>query len=333
MAGPGYADFSAATGGGPGGSDFVAAHNQVNYMEGLLLKSQQMDAQLMDVTMPVEIDGTVSHKDSLGLASLTQRTSRFQANTLKETPRYRRNVIRLDYEHTEVYDRNDYLNARRQIQAESEQSQNVAYAFNRQRTNAILNAMTATATAEENGATVNKAFDSANQRIDYNFEGAGARSGLTINKLLEAQNIFSDNNVDGVTLHLALSQRQINQILVDKDDNRMAYGYDWNTLRPLAGNGTSSVDFMGMTWHKVNLITDSIMPSTAAGTPLQGRSAYMFTDRAIGYGETSLQVYMDLLDGNGHGFQVAHYLELGATRLWEEEVVQIECQTTNVVQS
>ena len=55
-----------------------AEHNRVNYMEGLLLKSQQMDALLVDTTVPVEITGTVSHKDILGTVSATARTTRHQ---------------------------------------------------------------------------------------------------------------------------------------------------------------------------------------------------------------------------------------------------------------
>lgn len=273
---------------------------------------QQRGSRLRNTVTVVTQNSEYDYHDRIGTATaqvMSERHGDTPFNSIDHTRR--RNQI-VGYNSNELFDNQDKL--RMIVDPKNAYAQSQAYALGRQMDSAIITAASGTAYTGKTGFT-SQAFDTTNQRVAVDFveSGATATSNLTIGKLREARRklLVNEAIMDGEKVYFILSTSQEMSLLRTTE----ATSADYNTVKALV-NGEINT-FMGFTFVRTELLTEE------SGN-VRVCLAYPQSAILLGVAE-ELKVRISERADKNYSAQVYSEATFGATRLWEEKVVEIRC--------
>lgn len=276
--------------------------------------AQQQGSKLVGLVSVKPITGKYAHFDRLGAVSAYARTSRHADVVYTDTPHSRRRVKIADYEVADLIDEQDEI--RNMIDFKSPYVQNMAMALGRKMDDLIIAAALGTATAiDSSDAESSVSFLDAN-RIDCDF--GTADSNLTLAKLIEAKRILDAADIIGddgrALVHNASA-------LANLLNSTTVTSADYNSVKALT-NGEINT-FLGFDFVMSNRLTGTL---SSDPDPIKCL-AIVKSGLGLALGQ-DINVRMDVLPQKSHAIQVLGKMTMGATRIEEEKVVNIECYQT-----
>ena len=302
------------------------------YSANVQLLVQQMGSRLRGaVTLEAGKIGEEVYMDRISSTDAQKVTSRHGDSPQIDTPHDRRRVVPVDYDWGDLIDNPDRL--RTLIDPASAYSVNAAMAMGRAMDDEIIAAVTGTSTYGKAGgssyATL-AAFGSASQVIspetnDFAVDGetVGNNQPLTVGKLIHARKILGaadadDYDINGQSnLFLVVNAQQLGWLLTSTKVNSA----DYNQIRALVAGDLNQ--YMGF-----NIIrTERLGTETDGTTPVTCDKILAFHRRGVG-----LCIWEDIVariterPDKRFSQYIYYRMTLGATRLEEERVVQINCK-------
>lgn len=272
---------------------------------------QQKGSKLRGTVRIETVTGENAFFDQIGSVAAQKRTSRHGDTPRMDTPHSRRRVSLVDYEWSDLIDKQDKI--RMLIDPASEYAQAAMWALGRSLDDVILEAVDGTAYTGVDGST-STAFDS-NMIVDVQTVWPGvtaADTGLNIAKLIEARKLLGENDVDpDEEVFVPVNARQISSLLKDE---RVVSG-DYNSALPLMQGQISRV--AGCTLVPCNRIT----------TDSNGDDKVPFYTRTgllLATGQDIMGRISERAD-KSYAMQVYASMTIGATRMEEKRVGYIEC--------
>ena len=269
-------------------------------------KGSKLRGTLREVTQNSEYD----YWDRLGTATVNAITTRHgdtPHNTIDHTRR--RNQV-IGYDSNEFFDTQDRL--RMIIDPKSGYAEAQARALGRQMDDTIIAGLLGTAYTGKDGVGT-QAYDTTYRiAVDYVESGGAANSNLTIGKLRRALYLLESNDAidDGEPITLLAHPSQKQSLLRTTE----VTSSDYNGIRALVNGQVDT--FMGFKFIWTTRATSSGGYRQALAYP---KSAGL-----IGVAE-NINVKIDERPDKRYSYQVYSTATFGATRMWEERVIQILC--------
>ena len=270
-------------------------------------KGSKLRGTLREVTQNSEYD----YWDRLGTATVNAITTRHgdtPHNTIDHTRR--RNQV-IGYDSNEFFDTQDRL--RMIIDPKSGYAEAQARALGRQMDDTIIAGLLGTAYTGKDGVGT-QAYDTTYRiAVDYVESGGAANSNLTIGKLRRALYLLESNDAidDGEPITLLAHPSQKQSLLRTTE----VTSSDYNGIRALVNGQVDT--FMGF----------KFMWTTRATTDASSYRkvlAYPKSAGLLGVAE-NINVKIDERPDKRYSYQVYSTATFGATRMWEERVIQILC--------
>jgi len=271
---------------------------------------QQRGSKLRGTLREVSQNSEYDYWDRLGTATVNAITTRHGDTPHNEIAHTRRRNQVVGYDTNEYFDNQDKL--RTIIDPRSGYAEAQAFALGRQMDDTIISALLGTAYSGKDGAT-SVTYDT-NYRIavDYVESGGAANSNLTIGKLRRALYLLESNDaiMDGERVTLVAHPSQKTSLLRSTE----VTSSDYNVVKALVNGEVNT--FLGFTFVWTTRTTSS------GGY----RQALAFPSSAglLGVAE-NMKVRIDELPTKRYSYQVYSTATFGATRMWEEKVIQILC--------
>ena len=275
------------------------------------LVQQRMSRLRGFVDVRTGLTGESAFFEQIGEVTSSKKTGRHQPIEFSDTPHKRRMVTSETYDTADAIDNDDRL---RMLIADpaGEYARAQAKQMGRDVDDILITAATGPAQTGKTGSTtVNLP---ASQKIDVNYVEAGspANSNLTVGKLRRAKAILLGNEVDEDNLFMAVSSSQLHSLLFD---NKLTSA-DFNTVRALV-NGEIDT-FMGFRFvRSERLQRDSSDHRRVFAWAREGIALGVWQDVT-----TRIDPRVDL---RTHPMQVYTWMDMGATRMEEKQVVEIAC--------
>jgi len=269
------------------------------YSANVQLLSQQMGSLLRDKVRVESVTGKNAFLDQVGSVTAVEKTSRHSDTPQIDTPHARRRLSMADYEFADLIDQQDKV--RLLIDPTSSYAQAAAMAMGRAIDDVIISAALGTAYTGETGAT---STANANQIVH-----GGAV--LTIAKLREAKQTLDLSDVDpSIPRYIIVSPKQISGLLNITE----VTSSDFNTVKALATGEVNS--YLGFNFIVSNRLALS-------GTT---RSCIAFAQDglALGIGK-DISARIDERADKSYATQVYYCMSIGATRMEEDKVVEVQC--------
>ena len=292
------------------------------YKNNVALLMQQKGSLLRNfVTVDSAVVGKNKFTEQIGSTAAVQRTSRHGDSPLMDTPHARRRLSLADYEWGDLVDDADKV--RMLIDPTSSYAQSAAWAMGRAMDDVIIAAFNGEAATGVAGGTDLGLADgvqahASNQLIEHN------STNLDLTKLRECIAIFHENNVDpDEEKFIVVKPAQLQALLaLEKSTSG-----DYNNVKALV-NGEINT-FMGFTF----LINNRI---GTAGTNAGGGSTTTNHDHVIAWCRSGMELGIGVdikarvseRPDKAYSNYVYYSMSIGATRLEEEKVVQIDCLNT-----
>lgn len=281
------------------------------YSANVELQFQQMGSRLRPFVTEDPLGAEHKFFDRIGTVNARLKGARHSDVQYSDTPHSRRRISFEDFYHADMIDKEDKL--RMLIDPTSEYVQTAVAALGRQMDEIILDAALGTAFSGKTGST-SVAFPAA-QRIEKDFveSGTAANSHLTIGKLREAIRILEANEaiMENEPLCCIYNAKAKNSLLQTTEITSS----DFNSVKALV-DGTLH-QYLGMTFVRTELVrqdTDGfdriiIMPKSAIKLAVA----------------SDISANVEQIPHKFYNYQVLVEMCAGATRMWEEKVVEIEC--------
>ena len=271
------------------------------YSANVQMLSQQKGSLLRDAVRVESMTGKNAFFDQVGKATAQKRTTRHADTPQIDTPHARRRVSLVDYEYADLIDEQDKV--RMLIDPTSAYAQAAAFALGRAMDDEIISAATGTAFTGETGSTSTAL--PAGQQI------ANGGTDLTVAKLRTAKKTLDLASVDpSIPRYIACGPDQIEALLGDTN----VTSSDFNTVKALVQGEVNQ--FMGFTF----------ITSTRLAKSGNIRSCFAWAEDglALAIGK-DVMARIDERADKGYATQVYYCMSIGATRMEEEKVVQIDC--------
>ena len=272
------------------------------FSSNITMLSQQMGSLLREAVDVETVTGEKAFFDQVGSAVAQVRTSRHGDTPLMETPHARRMVTMSTYEYADLIDDPDKI--RLLVDPTSSYARAAAMAMGRSMDDVIISAALGTASTGKTGST-STALPSG-QKIAH---GSG---GLTQAKLVSAKKILDQNSVDpSIQRYIIVSPEQIEDLL----NITSVTSADFNTVRALVqGEVDTFVGFKFIVSNRLNTDSDGNRQVIAfAGDGIK---------LAVGKDVTGR---IDERSDKSYSTQIYYCMDIGATRMEEEKVVEIAC--------
>ena len=273
------------------------------FSSNITMLSQQMGSLLREAVDVESVTGEKAFFDQVGSAVAQVRTSRHGDTPLMETPHARRMVTMSTYEYADLIDDPDKV--RLLVDPTSTYARAAAMAMGRSIDDVIISAALGSASTGKAGST-STALPSG-QKIAH---GSG---GLTQAKLVSAKKILDQNSVDpSIQRYIIVSPEQIEDLL----NITSVTSADFNTVRALVqGEVDTFVGFKFIVSNRLNTDSDGNRQVIAfAGDGIK---------LAVGKDVTGR---IDERADKSYSTQIYYCMDIGATRMEEEKVVEIACQ-------
>jgi hypothetical protein len=269
------------------------------YSANVQMLSQQMGSLLRDKVRVESVTGKNAFLDQVGSVTAVEKTSRHSDTPQIDTPHARRRISLADYEFADLIDQSDKV--RLLIDPTSSYAQAAAMAMGRAIDDVIITAALGTAYTGETGST---STANANQIVH-----GGAV--LTIAKLREAKQTLDLSDVDpSIPRYIIVSPKQISGLLNITE----VTSSDFNTVKALATGEVSS--YLGFNFIVSNRLALS-------GTT---RSCIAFAQDGIALGiGKDINARIDERADKSYATQVYYCMSIGATRMEEDKVVEVQC--------
>lgn len=284
------------------------------YSANVQMLVQQMGSRLRRAVDIESITGKNAFFEQIGSTAARKRTTRHADTPRMDTPHARRRVSLVDYDWADLIDDEDRV--RMLIDPTSPYARAGAAAMGRAMDDEIITAADGTAFTGVDGST-STAFDT-NMVVDVQTRWPGVSAadyGLNVAKLVEAGKLLTANEVDpDEERFIAVNARQVASILKDE---KLA-SHDYNALKPLV-DGTVS-RFGGFT----------MIPTQRIGTDSNSDDKVLFWVRSglkLALGRDVQTRISERADKN-YATQVFLAMSIGSTRMEEEKVGYIECDTS-----
>ena len=272
------------------------------YSANVQMLSQQMGSKLRAAVDVESIRGKQSFFEQIGKTTAQLRTSRHGSTPQIDMPHSRRALTTATYEWADLIDDADKI--RMLIDPTSSYAKAAAAAMGRAMDSVIITAALGTAKTGVSGGT-STALPST-QKVVH------GSAGLTVAKLLSAKKILDENDVDpSVKRYCVVSPEQIEDLL----NLTEVKSSDFNTVKALAQGDINS--FLGFEFITSNLLT-------ADATPSRQVIAFAADGIKLGIGK-DVTAKISERDDKSYSTQVYYCMDLGATRMEEEKVVEIAC--------
>lgn len=286
----------------------------VNSYHGLLEHQfQQKGSRLRGTVRSVTQNSEYDYWDRIGTSTAHQMTTRHADTQYDDENISRRRNQVTGYNTAKLFDNQDKL--RMIVDPLSGFAESQAMALGRQMDQAIITAASGTAYSGKTGSTSVSYDTDFRIAVDYVHSGAATNSNLTISKLRQAKYLLDSNEavMDGEALTIVVSASQIQSLLRTTE----VTSADYNTVKALVNGEVNT--FLGMNFVRTELLTKSG----------NNRTCLVYPSSAIllGVGE-DIKTKIDQLPTKQYSVQVYSEATFGATRLWEEKVIEILCDET-----
>lgn len=272
------------------------------YNSTVSLVSQQKQSRLEPAVRVETIRGTREAFDSIGTVEAQPRGGRHADTPQMDTPHMRRWVTSAPYNWADLVDKPDRL--RMLYDPTSPYVQNAVMAFNRAKDKIIINAAFAPAWTGEHG-DIQKAFPTGNII-------AHGDTGLTIEKLIQARGMLWRNEVDeSEPLFAAVTSFQLEDML----NNTKVQSADYNTIKALVRGEINS--FMGFTFIR----TEQLEKDGAARKCIVWSKPGLLLAKA-----EDITTKVSERGDKNYSTQVYAEMDLGAVRMEDEKVLQLQCK-------
>jgi len=269
------------------------------YSANIQMLSQQMGSLLRDKVRLESVVGKNAFFDQVGSVTAVEKTSRHSDTPQIDTPHARRRVSLADYEFADLIDQQDKV--RLLIDPTSSYAQAAAMAMGRAMDDVIISAALGTAFTGETGAT---STANANQIVH-------GSAGLTIAKLRTAKQTLDLGDVDpSIPRHIIVSPKQITDLLGTTE----VTSSDFNTVKALANGEVNS--FLGFNFIVSNRL--------ALSSTTRSCIAFAQDGIALGIGK-DVNARIDERADKSYATQVYYCMSIGATRMEEAKVVEVQC--------
>ena len=273
------------------------------YSANVQMLSQQMGSVLRGAVDFESIKGKNAFFEQIGSVTAQVRTSRHGATPQIDTPHSRRRLNTATYEWADLIDDADKI--RMLIDPTSSYAKAAAAAMGRAMDDVIIAAALGTSYTGVSGGT-STALPSG-QKIVH------GSAGLTVAKLLSAKKILDENDVDpSIKRYCVVSPEQVEDLL----NTTEVKSSDYNTVKALAQGDLNS--FLGFTFLTSNRLTED-------ATPDRQVIAFAADGIKLGIGK-DITAKISERDDKSYSTQVYYSMDLGATRMEEEKVVEIACE-------
>tara|TARA_R100000655_G_scaffold86793_1_gene126873 strand:+ start:1951 stop:2880 length:930 start_codon:yes stop_codon:yes gene_type:complete len=284
------------------------------YSANLQHLSQQKGSRLRGLVRNEAVRGKSAFFDQIGSQVASVRTTRGADTILNDTPHARRRVTLADYEVADLIDDQDKL--RMIVDPTSTYAQAQAFAIGRAMDDVIITAATGTASTGETGSSsvTLAAYNSGSQIVAKTVRASGSGStGLNIEKLRQAKFLMDNASVDpSIPRVIVVGPKQIQDLLATTEITSS----DFNTVKALAQGQVT--DFLGF-----NFVTSTRL-SLDSSADVRSCFAYAVDGLLLAVGK-DLHVRIDERPDKSYATQVYAAMSIGATRMEEDKVVQIEC--------
>lgn len=274
------------------------------YRDNVIMQAQQKGSRLMaTVRNDGQVVGRTVYYERIGPTAAKQVTTRHADTPLTDTPHSRRRAEMSDWDWADLVDNVDRV--RTIYDPTNFYAVNGAWAIGRSLDDVIIAAMNGNSYEGQSGATVT-AFPAA-QKV------AVAASGLTIAKLLAARELLDAADVDPeLKRFIAVTAKQVTDLL----NTTEVKSSDYNTVKALAQGQIDT--FMGFQFVRCQRLTND-----GSGN----RLVLAYTEAAMGVGMgQELMVDIGPRRDKRNAIQVYVCASIAATRIEDEQIVQIACQ-------
>lgn len=291
-------------------------HYKDVFREILLHEAQQEGSRLEQTAMIESMEGNKTYFDKLGKNSHYVKTTRAQNKILSDATYERRQVQEQFAEFDHVFDREDLIKYVQNPQSEMVRS--AVYELGRRKDEVIMDALSGNAVVTTNGSTANQAITNTIAVNNHSFDSGSGDVGLTTGKLKLGITILMEQY--GVSPNQRIfcvgPARQIMNLTTE--DQQVSS--DYIARKPLEGPGIVAglSGFMGV---------DFVAYEDTGTDGSSDELVYLYTDDAIKLGIFEpLTVDIDRdTTRTGNPDILSVYEAIGATRMYEEKVVQIAC--------
>ncbi len=272
------------------------------YKSNVFHLAQQKGSRLRDAVRTETVVGKSHFFERIGSTAALKRTSRHSDTPRVDTPHSRRKVSMDDYDWADLIDQEDKV--RMLISPQSEYAQAGAWAMGRAMDDAIIDAASGNAFGGVSGGST-VALPSG-QKIVH------GSAGLSVTKLIEAKEILDANSVDPEEpRYCVVTSKQLSDLLAITQITSA----DFNSVKALVQGEIDT--FMGF-----NFIRTERLDTNSSSN----RLVLAFAQSGIGLavGQDINTRISERADKN-YATQVFLSMTIGATRIEDEKVVEIEC--------
>ena len=289
----------------------IPTHFVQQYRANVTHLVQQKGSKLRSAVRLESLTGEFEFFDRIGPTEAQDVTERHGDTPLVSTPHDRRRVSAIESDWADLIDKADKVKLL--IEPTSAYTINAMWAMGRKMDDRIIEAAFGSAWSGKTGST--EVTFPAGQVVavnDHTYDTGSGNVGLTISKLLKAKEILGDNDVDDMEEHyIACKQKQINQLLATTEVSSA----DFNTVKALAKGEIDT--YMGFKFIRTNRITTD--SSGFVRVIAWAKSGILM---AIG---DDMEVDIGPRRDKRNATQVYVRMQIGATRMEEEKVVEIKC--------
>lgn len=295
-------------------TEITVGHSE-EYASNVNLLAQQMDSRFKSaVTFESKTGKSAQMMNQIGSVRAQKRTTRHGDTPLIETPHDSRWVFPVDYEWADLIDKQDDRGVRSIVDFESAYVRNGVAAANRACDDEVMGAFFSdtTKTGEDHGTTTTwTSFVSSNPAHQV----AHGSTGLTAAKIKTALKALRAANVD-LTMEpvfCAVSSEQIEDLQLEDQ----YINYDYSDQRALNASASEIKPFLGVRFVHYEDVTKS---GSTWSVPL-------WVPSGVGLAQfDSLEASIDKRTDKSNSKQVYVCTTIGATRLEEKKIVEIQCQ-------
>lgn len=272
------------------------------YKSNVFHLAQQKGSRLRDAVRTETVVGKSHFFERIGSTAALKRTSRHSDTPRVDTPHSRRKVSMDDYDWADLIDQEDKV--RMLISPQSEYAQAGAWAMGRAMDDAIIDAASGNAFGGVAGGTT-VALPSA-QKIVH------GSAGLSVTKLIEAKEILDAADIDPEEeRYLVCTSKQLSDLLAITQITSA----DFNSVKALVQGEIDT--FMGF-----NFIRTERLDTNSSSNRLVLAFAKSGIGLAVG---SDIQTRISERADKNYATQVFLSMTIGATRIEDEKVVEIEC--------
>lgn len=274
---------------------------------------QQKGSKLKGLVSQESVKGKTAYFDQIGTVAATKKTSRHADTPQSDTPHKRRRLTLDTYNWSDLIDNDDKI--RMLIDPTSEYAQAAAFAMGRALDEVIVDAALGTADTGENGAT--PVALPSKQKV------AHGSAGFTFDKLREVKRLMDACDCPAENRYILMTATQLDNLLSETK----VTSADFASARALVRGEIDT--FMGFRFIQLNgkrADNSLILPAfTDSSKSIRQCIAFHKEGVRLGIGQDAFGKITER-DDKCFATQVYYEMTIGATRMQEEMVVEVQCQ-------